>query len=654
MNKANGEPFELEVDPSFTVDKVKQALVEQGGPGMGDPDKISIFMQGPPEQHHVDKGGNVDYQGVNMVNLNGDQTLHELGINAANPSGPQGQPLLINPVFVKDHCGNILPVMITPSMPVEELKVQIQNATGIAPAEQSIIYEPHSIVDGLPDGQPLSAFGVPADGNAMLSLNPNRLKFNVKTGNGDIVPIDVDMTDPIDKVKQKVMDKTGTPVAEQKIYFNGEELIDGDMIDHDITAGSTLLMNPIMMQPADGKPFPLDVSFSDNVGDVKAKIAQQIPSGDIGRNNIVFRGQNLDNAKTLASYGVGDKSENVSTSHSGAGPAADRTLYLDPKPIQLSIIGPDGAVYPLTVDKTWTIDQVKQEITQKSAVAIPDQHLMVIDGGETRELQMGTSLLDNGMVEDMTIYLNPKDIRLFVKLPNGKAISAVLNTADTPYVVRSKIEPLAKMGSLEGATLIYGVEEIGEDKCLAEFDVAPESTIRMTMGTAKGADGKKWDVDAGNYVRGAAGDIKVDYGKSGIAPPSSKIGDQKGLNKLKGAADVIKVKNMMEKMQAQLEEDEKGGAESEEEKAQRMAASKQRKLSMMRHAALTAKNEDTPQVNTEKKEIAAEENVDENDLSYKYTVCLMKCCPCLRPETEEEIEKKNERQFAAAKKAQVK
>jgi hypothetical protein len=77
-----------------------------------------------------------------------------------------------------------------------------------------------------------------------------------------------------------------------------------------------------------------------------------------------------------------------------------------------------------------------------------------IEGGETRELQMGTSLLDNGMVEDMTIYLNPKDIRLFVKLPNGKAISAVLNTADTPYVVRSKIEPLAKMGSLEGATLI--------------------------------------------------------------------------------------------------------------------------------------------------------------------------------------------------------
>ena len=28
--------------------------------------------------------------------------------------------------------------------------------------------------------------------------------------------------------------------------------------------------------------------------------------------------------------------------------------------------------------------------------------------------------------------------------------------------------------------------------------------------------------------------------------------DQKGLNKLKGAADVIKVKNMMEKMQAQV------------------------------------------------------------------------------------------------------
>lgn len=56
------------------------------------------------------------------------------------------------------------------------------------------------------------------------------------------------------------------------------------------------------------------------------------------------------------------------------------------------------------------------------------------------------------------------------------------------------------------------------------YDVVPDSTIRMTNGTAQGADGKKWDVEGGAYVRGVAANIKVDYGKSGIAPPSSKIG----------------------------------------------------------------------------------------------------------------------------------
>lgn len=33
--------------------------------------------------------------------------------------------------------------------------------------------------------------------------------------------------------------------------------------------------------------------------------------------------------------------------------------------------------------------------------------------------------------------------------------------------------------------------------------------------------------------------------------------------------------------------------------------------------------------------------MDTGDLSYKYMLCLMKCCPCLRPETEEEIEARN-------------
>ena len=77
---------------------------------------------------------------------------------------------------------------------------------------------------------------------------------------------------------------------------------------------------------------------------------------------------------------------------------------------------------------------------------------------------------------------------------------------------------------VDDTTCVYGVEEINEGKCLAEYDVVPDSTIRLAKGGSASADGKKWEVDAGGYFRGGGtSDIKVDYGASGIAPPSSKV-----------------------------------------------------------------------------------------------------------------------------------
>ena len=112
---------------------------------------------------------------------------------------------------------------------------------------------------------------------------------------------------------------------------------------------------------------------------------------------------------------------------------------------------------------------------------------------------------------------------------------------------------------LGDTTCVYGVEELDEGKCLAEYDVTPDSTIRLAKGGSASADGKKWEVDAGGYFRGGgASDIKVDYGASGIAPPSSKVIDPRSaahvpaavclkvgqsgeMAKLKGAVGAIQV-----------------------------------------------------------------------------------------------------------------
>ena len=55
----------------------------------------------------------------------------ELGINADTPSGASGQPLLLNPIVVKDKVGKVLPISVTPTSAVEDVKAAIERASGV-------------------------------------------------------------------------------------------------------------------------------------------------------------------------------------------------------------------------------------------------------------------------------------------------------------------------------------------------------------------------------------------------------------------------------------------------------------------------------------------------------------------------------------------
>ena len=64
-------------------------------------------------------------QGLALRALSDDQTLQQLGINPDNPSGSSSEPLLLNPILVKDQIGEFLAVNISPQMSVAALKAKI-------------------------------------------------------------------------------------------------------------------------------------------------------------------------------------------------------------------------------------------------------------------------------------------------------------------------------------------------------------------------------------------------------------------------------------------------------------------------------------------------------------------------------------------------
>ncbi len=67
----------------------------------------------------------------------------------------------------------------------------------------------------------------------------------VKTINNGVLTLDVESSDSIENVKQKIQDKGGIPPDRQFLYFNGELLQDEKVLDdYKISEGMTLVLRP--------------------------------------------------------------------------------------------------------------------------------------------------------------------------------------------------------------------------------------------------------------------------------------------------------------------------------------------------------------------------------------------------------------------------
>lgn len=211
-------------------------------------------------------------------------------------------------LFVKTLTGRTMTVNVEGTSTVAELKEKITEREGIPAEQQRLVFAGKC----LEDDRVLNDYNIQKESTVNLLLRlRGGMQIFVKTLTGTTATIEVDGTETIAELKEKLRAKEGIPADQQRLVFAGKLLEDERTInDYNIRKESTvhLLLRlkggmQVFMKTFTGKTITLDAEQSDTVAILKSKLAEKegIPS-DAQR--MVFAGKNLEDTRPLSDYNI--------------------------------------------------------------------------------------------------------------------------------------------------------------------------------------------------------------------------------------------------------------------------------------------------------------------------------------------------------------